>query len=215
MLSNYLAAQGFEVIEAKDGEEALTAFANARPDAVVLDIGLPDIDGFEELRRMHQVSETPVIMLTAPSDEIDRVTGLTMGADDYLTKPFSPRELVARIGAVLRRAARSATAEPSEVLRFEGLEIDTAKRSIRLDGAVAELSALEFDLLTKLASSPGRVFSREQLMDSVWGWDYVGVERTVDVHIAGIRKALGDDASNPRFVSTVRGVGYKFIGNHS
>ncbi len=213
MLSNYLTAQGFKVIEASDGEAALKLFAEAGPDAVVLDIGLPDIDGFEVLRRMHQISETPVIMLTARSDEVDRVTGLTMGADDYLTKPFSPRELVARIGAVLRRTARGAAAAPSEVLRFEGLEIDLAKRSVTAAGAPVELSALEFNLLAKLASSPGRVFGREQLMDSVWGWDYVGVERIVDVHIAGIRKALGDDAAAPQFVGTVRGVGYKFIGS--
>jgi two-component system alkaline phosphatase synthesis response regulator PhoP len=213
MVASYLTAQGFGVVEASDGETAIEQFRRTKPDVVILDIGLPGMDGFETLRRLHQISEVPVIMLTARSDEIDRVAGLTMGADDYLTKPFSPRELLARIGAVLRRASKGHhESQEDSVLRFDELEIDRGTRQIRCGSRVIELSALEFDLLVTLAASPGRVFTREQLMDQVWGWDYVGVDRTVDVHVAGIRKALGDDAANPRFIGTVRGVGYRFVG---
>jgi DNA-binding response OmpR family regulator len=215
MLSSYLKADGFEVLEAAAGIDGLSLAVGKEPDLVVLDVGLPDIDGFEVLRRLRASSAVPVIMLTARSEEVDRVVGLTVGADDYVTKPFSPRELVARIGAVLRRATAVQDSRSSEVLQFEGLVIDLGTREVHLDGRLLDLSALEFDLLTALAQAPRRVFSREQLMERVWGWDYVGVDRVVDVHISNLRKVLDDDPLEPRFIATARGVGYKFIGVES
>jgi two-component system alkaline phosphatase synthesis response regulator PhoP len=214
MLSSYLGAEGFDVAEAIDGNQALEQIDSIRPDLVVLDVGLPGIDGFEVLRRVRQVSDVPIIMLTAHAEEVDRIVGLTVGADDYVTKPFSPRELIARISAVLRRTTRTVGIATDETLKFEGLVVDLTRREVRLDGDLVELSALEFDLLAALASAPGRVFTREQLMERVWGWDYFGVTRLVDVHVANLRKALGDAAASPRFIGTVRGVGYKFVGSH-
>lgn len=214
MLSSYLKKEGFETLEAADGPQGLESATKAEPDLIILDVGLPGIDGFEVLRRLRQRSDVPVIMLTARSEEMDRVVGLTVGADDYVTKPFSPREVSARITAILRRssmATRSGEDEEQE-LRFEGLIVDSAKREVVCDGQPVEVSTLDFDLLVALASSPGRVFSRQQLMEKVWGWDYFGVDRVVDVHMVNIRKALGDDPAHPRFIGTVRGVGYKFIG---
>jgi len=212
MLSSYLDAEGFDVVEAIDGDQALEQIDSTGPDLVVLDVGLPGMDGFEVLRRVRQVSEVPVIMLTAHAEEVDRIVGLTVGADDYVTKPFSPREVIARISAVLRRTTRTVGVATDEIVKFEALVVDLARREVRRDGEVVELSALEFDLLAALASAPGRVFTREQLMERVWGWDYFGVPRLVDVHVANLRKALGDDAASPRFIGTVRGVGYKFVG---
>lgn len=213
MLTRYLEAEGFEVIAASDGEVALDRFARAVPDVVILDVGMPKVDGFEVLSRIRATSEAYVIMLTARSEELDRVMGLTMGADDYLTKPFSPRELTARIRAVLRRR-RSGALETNSSMTFAGLEIDPAGRSVVVDGTdVTSLSALEFNLLLALAQSPGRVFTRQHLLERVWGFDYFGTDRVVDVHIANIRRALGDDAGEPRFIATIRGVGYKFVGS--
>jgi DNA-binding response OmpR family regulator len=162
------------------------------------------------LQEIRRTSDVPVIMLTARAEEVDRVVGLTIGSDDYVTKPFSPRELVARIRAVLRRG-RSGRLVADDTLTFDGITLDPATREIAVDGGPVELSALEFDLLAALASAPGRVFTRAQLLERVWGWDYFGAERVVDVHIGNLRKTLGDDASNPRFIGTVRGVGYKFV----
>lgn len=210
MLHQYLEAEGFEVAEATDGEGALSRVRDAPPDLIVLDVGLGGMDGFAVLQETRRFSDVPVIMLTARTDEMDRVIGLTIGADDYIAKPFSPRELVARIRAVLRRGARS-SAETDEITEFEGITVDLARRRVDVDGSEIELSALEFDLLTALASAPGRVFTRSQLLERVWGWDYFGPERVVDVHIRNIRKVLGDDASDPRFIGTVRGVGYRFL----
>lgn len=210
MLRRYLKAEGFDVAEATDGETALTTIKNVEPDLVVLDVGLPGMDGFAVLQEARKLSDVPVIMLTARTEEVDRVIGLTIGADDYISKPFSPRELVARVRAVLRRGGRGQT-ETDEREQFEGLTLDLAGRRVEVDGRDRELSALEFDLLTALASAPGRVFTRAQLLERVWGWDYFGPERVVDVHIGNIRKVLGDDAANPRFIGTVRGVGYKFV----
>jgi DNA-binding response OmpR family regulator len=214
MLRRYLTNEGFTVNDVATGSEATACLKATAPDLVILDVGLPDIDGFEVLRQMRASSEVPVIMLTARADEIDRVVGLSVGADDYVTKPFSPRELVARINAVLRRG-RAAEASDTDVLDFNGLSIDTRSREVRVDGDPVELSALEFDLLTALAQDRNRVFSRQQLLDRVWGWDHYGTDRVVDVHIGNIRKATGDDASAPRFIATVRGAGYKFIGEPS
>jgi len=210
MVRQYLEAEGFAVAEASNGTEALERLQKSPPDLVLLDVSMPPPDGFEVLRTMRQTSDVPVIMLTARSEEIDRVVGLTMGADDYVTKPFSPRELVARVRAVLRRH-RPGRPEPSEVLEFDGLTIELARREVTIDGTLREVSALEFDLLAGLAAAPGRVFTRAQLLEKVWGWDYFGAERVVDVHIANLRKKLGDEAGDPRFVATVRGVGYKFV----
>jgi DNA-binding response OmpR family regulator len=208
MLTAYLTAEGFETTAAVDGSQALERVRAERPDLIILDVGMPGIDGLEVLRRVRAESDVPVIMLTARSEEVDRVVGLTVGADDYVTKPFSPRELAARIKAVLRRGWRSGE---EDVLHFRDLTVDVGRREVRLGGEVISLSTLEFDLLAALASAPRRVFTRDQLLQRVWGFDYFGVERVVDVHIASIRRALGDDAADPAIIGTVRGVGYRFI----
>ncbi len=210
MVRRYLQAEGFDVADAANGETALVALKNSLPDMILLDIGMPGMDGFAVLQEIRKTSEIPVIMLTARAEEIDRVMGLTIGADDYITKPFSPRELVARIRAVLRRG-RFDRSETEDHLEFADLTIDPSGRQVTVDGANVGLSALEFDLLAALASAPGRVFTREQLLERVWGWDYFGADRVVDVHIGNLRKTLRDDASDPRFIATVRGVGYKFV----
>lgn len=210
MVRRYLDAEGFEVTDVPDGATALSRMKNSSPDLVILDIGMPGLDGFATLQEIRRTSQVPVIMLTARAEEIDRVMGLTIGADDYITKPFSPRELVARIRAVLRRG-RIDQSSGDDRLEFDGLIMDIAGRAVTVDDGPVELSALEFDLLAALASAPGRVFTREQLLERVWGWDYFGVERVVDVHIGNLRKVLLDDAGNPRFIGTVRGVGYKFL----
>ncbi|HEX2895564.1 MAG TPA: response regulator transcription factor [Marmoricola sp.] len=216
VLRAYLEADGFTVSEASTGREALGSATDParRPTLVLLDVGLPDLDGLEVLRTIRQSSDVPVILVTARAEEVDKLVGLGVGADDYVTKPFSPREVVARARAVLRRVG--ATVGPSDtveeaVLEFEGLRIDEARHEVLLDGRPVELSALEFSLLVALAGAPGRVYSRAQLLERVWGYDFYGDERVVDVHIRGLRKALDDDATSPRLIGTVRGVGYKFL----
>jgi DNA-binding response OmpR family regulator len=221
VLRAYLEADGFAVSEAGLGAEALRQVTNAdeRPDLVLLDVGLPDIDGLEVLRsiRSGPAASLSVILVTARSEELDTLVGLSVGADDYVTKPFSPREVVARVKTVLRRAqppAAAGTALPAEddgILRFEGLTIDERRREITTSAGQVTLSALEFDLLDALAESPGRVFSRQQLLEKVWGYDFYGDERVVDVHIRSMRRVLGDDATSPTIIGTVRGVGYKFL----
>ncbi len=207
LVETYLKNDGYEVVTASTGEEALERMATESPDLVILDVRLPGIDGFETLRRLRRDSNVFVIMLTARTDESDTLIGLEVGADDYVSKPFSPRELVARVRAMLRR--NRGEAKPDDALRFVGITIDLAKREVLVDEAPATLTALEFDLLAALASAPGRVFTRRQLIERVWGWDFYGEERVVDVHVRNLRKALGDPADSPRFVTTVRGVGYK------
>ena len=211
IVRRYLTADGFDVVEAADGEEALRQFEDRRPDLVVLDVMMPGMDGLEVLRRLRATSGVFVVLLTAKAEEVDKLVGLSVGADDYLTKPFSPRELVARVRAVLRRQRDAATSPGDDTMSFAGLVIDPARREVLRDDAPVELTALEFDLLAALAASPGRVYSRRQLLERVWGWDYVGDERVVDVHVRNLRRALGDDASAPSIVATVRGVGYKFV----
>lgn len=217
LLRAYLEADGFEVTTVGTGADALHRTLQVRPppDLVLLDIGLPDLDGVEVLRTLRRDSDVYVILVTARAEEVDRIVGLSVGADDYVTKPFSPRELVARVKTVLRRAratgAHAVPAPRDPVLAFVDLSIDEDRREIVRDGHPVSLTALEFDLLRALARSPGRVFSRAQLLEEVWGYDFYGDERVVDVHIRSIRQALGDDAADPRLIATVRGVGYKFI----
>jgi len=210
LLSSYLRSEGFQVEAAGDGPTALTKARSFRPDVVVLDIMLPGLDGIEVLRQLHSESPAYVVMLTAKSEELDKVVGLSVGADDYVTKPFSPRELTARIRAMLRRG-RGAGPEPPPVLNFRFLRIDPSRREVWRDDEAVELTTLEFDLLYALASYPGRVLSREQLLERIWGADYFGDDRVVDAHIKKLRQKLGDDAAQPKFIQTVRGIGYKFV----
>jgi DNA-binding response OmpR family regulator len=211
VLRGYLEADGFAVAEAADAEAAIRLVRQRPPDLMLLDVKLPGIDGLEALRRVRTFSDVYVILVTARSEEVDKLVGLAVGADDYVTKPFSPREVAARVKAVLRRD-RGPRAAVAAVLRFDGLTIDKDAREVRVDGAEVSLSALEFDVLAALADSPGRVFSRRQLLEQVWGYDFFGDERVVDVHIRSLRARLGDLAASPRLIATVRGVGYKFAG---
>ncbi|MGP3961855.1 response regulator transcription factor [Nonomuraea sp. 3N208] len=211
-LRGYLEADGFEVLEAADGPSGLASAVRERPDLIVLDVMLPGLDGFEVLRRIRATRQVPVILLTARTEEVDRVIGFTAGSDDYVTKPFSARELALRARAILRRAEGPAQAAEERTLRFDGLVIDPGTRTVTCDDdRTAELSALDFDLLVALARAPGRVFTRRGLIEHVWGSDFFGDERVVDVHIRTLRRALGDDASAPRFVGTVRAIGYRFL----
>lgn len=211
VLGGFLRADGFTVTEAADGETALSEIRREKPDLVLLDVMLPGLDGLEVLRRLRSFSDVFVILVTARAEEVDRLVGLGVGADDYVTKPFSPREVTARVKAVLRRD-RGGRAEADQVLRFPGLTIDRTGREVDAGGTPVRLSSLEFDLLAALAAAPGRVFSRAQLLEKVWGYDFYGDERVVDVHIRSLRARLGDPATEPRLIGTVRGVGYKFIG---
>jgi DNA-binding response OmpR family regulator len=210
VLRHYLIADGFEVAEAASGEEGLDRMQSLHPDVVVLDVRLPGKDGFEVLAELRRTSSAYVLMLTARAEEIDRLLGLSLGADDYVVKPFSPREVSARVKALLRRS-RSPETATDDLLEVGRLRIDQARRLVTLSGSQIELTVLEFDLLATLASAPGRVFTRRQLLERVWGWDFFGDERVVDVHIRNLRQALGDDAQNPSVVATVRGVGYKLV----
>jgi len=212
VLRGYLEADGYTVAEASDGETALSMLRADPPDLVLLDVMLPGIDGLEVLRQLRGFSDAYVILVTARAEEVDKLVGLGVGADDYVTKPFSPREVSARVKAVLRRDRGTAVAGADDVRRFEGLTVNLAGRDIEVDGSSVVVSSLEFDLLAALAGAPGRVFSRAQLLERVWGYDFYGDERVVDVHIRGLRSRLGDDAADPRLIGTVRGVGYKFIG---
>jgi DNA-binding response OmpR family regulator len=207
VVRTYLEHDGYAVFVAASGEEALESAQRLQPDLVVLDLMLPDLPGEEVARSLREVSDVPIIMLTAKASEEDRVNGLRLGADDYLAKPFSPRELVARVDAVLRRAKGT---EP-EVSSFDdgGLRIDTARREVYVEGRPVTLTRSEFDLLTTLAARPGRVWSRYELMSRVQGYDYEGYERTINAHVKNLRRKLGDDPHKPRFVATVVGVGYK------
>ena len=206
LVTGYLSREGYVVTSSADGLDALDRVHATAPDVVILDVMLPGLDGIEVCRRLRTFSDAYVLMLTARDEEIDRIMGLTVGADDYLVKPFSPRELVARVKAMLRRpraaSAASATSPP-------GFEVDEARRSVKVDGAEVELTALEFNLLSVLARDPGIVVGRQALLDHVWGPDFVADDHLVDVHIANLRRKLGDHPARPRFVETVRGVGYR------
>lgn len=202
LVGMYLEREGFRVLKAATGDAGLEAFQAHRPRLVVLDVGLPDIDGLEVCKRIRQGSQVPVIFLTARDSEVDRVLGLELGGDDYLTKPFSPAELVARVKAVLRRV--DGTAAP-EVVQAGRATVDTGRREVRVDEHAIELTTKEFDLLRFLAERPGLALSRKQILDGVWGFDWFGDARTVDVHIAQVRKKLADAVE----ITTVRGVGYR------
>jgi DNA-binding response OmpR family regulator len=203
---------GFEVVEAADGLAALKQVRDVLPDLILLDVSMPELDGFETLRLLREISSVPVIMLTARGDEDDRVVGLELGADDYVSKPFSPRELTARVKAVLRRAgARLPEAELPVATSQDGLEIDVAAREVRVRGQPATLTAREFELLVFLARSPRQVFRREELLEQVWGFTY-GDTSTVTVHIRRLREKIEDDPSAPKRITTVWGVGYRWDG---
>jgi DNA-binding response OmpR family regulator len=211
----YLEGAGFQVVTASDGQQALTLFRHEQPDLIVLDLMLPGIDGLDVARTVRRSSDVPIIMLTAKAEETDRLIGLELGADDYIVKPFSPRELVARVRAVLRRSARTTPDEPTfaapTLIRVGELSLDLGRREARLAGRPVQLTTIQFDLLAFLAHRPGQVFTRLQLLDAVQGQAFEGYERTIDAHIKNIRQALGDDSRDPRYILTIRGVGYKLL----
>ncbi len=205
LLDIYLRDAGFRVLLAPSGERGLEMIERHAPDLCIVDIGLPGIDGFELVRRLRSRSSTPVMFLTARHDEIDRILGLELGADDYVTKPFSPREVVARVRAILRRGQAVAGAAATLIELGEGLLIDLARREVTANAAVVGLATREFDLLAFLARNQGIALSRQQLLDGVWGTDWYGDDRTVDVHVRQLRKKLGDDLP----LATVWGIGYR------
>ena len=206
LVTGYLEREGWAVKTAGDGLAALEAIESWGPDAVVLDLMLPGVDGVEVCRRMRAFSDAYVLMLTARSEEIDRIVGLTVGADDYMAKPFSPRELVARMKALLRRPRVAVSAGGALP---DGLEVDVLRRTAKVDGSALDLTVLEFDILAVVAREPGIVHGRQTLLDEVWGDGYIADHHLVDVHVANLRRKLGDDPASPRFVETVRGVGYR------
>jgi two-component system alkaline phosphatase synthesis response regulator PhoP len=210
LVTAYLRAEGYTVHTATDGPTGLKATQTLKPDLVVLDVMLPGMDGIEVLTRLRRESDVYVIMLTAKSEETDKIIGLSVGADDYLTKPFSPRELVARVKAALRRYGKSTNGLRNQILTFQHIRIDADARRVWKDDQPVELTTLEFDLLHALAEYPGRVLSREQLLERVWGHDFYGEDRVVDVHLGHIRKKIETDPANPELIVTVRGVGYRF-----
>ena len=211
LLAYPLEREGYRVLQARDGVEALEQFASERVDLVVLDIMLPKLDGLEVCKRLRAESEVPIIMLTARDDELDKVLGLELGADDYITKPFSIREFRSRVRALLRRAAVSRQFdEDGEVISAQGLTIDLARRVVEFGGNRVQLTYVEFELLRILASHPGRVYSRRMLLEALWGGADYREPRTIDVHVRHLREKLERDPADPEYILTVRGVGYRF-----
>ncbi|NDJ54846.1 MAG: response regulator transcription factor [Chloroflexi bacterium] len=206
----YLEQEGYQILEAADGQEALDVIGAEQPDIIVLDLMLPVIDGWDICKRTRAHSDVPIIMLTARDDDIDKIVGLELGADDYMTKPFNPRELVARIKAILRRAAPPAAQASSSPLQIGDVTIDPARREAWVKDTALSLRAKEFDLLYAFVQHPGLVMDREQLLNLVWGFDFLGQTRTVDVHVAHLRARLSDAASDVT-IETVWGVGYKLV----
>jgi len=204
----YLEQASFRVITASDGQQALAVFHHEQPDLIVLDLNLPKMDGLDVCRAIRRESSVPIIMLTARAEETDRLIGLEIGADDYIVKPFSPREVVARVRAVLRRTAPPA--EPPSIIAIGALTIDPIKHEVQLHGRSIDVTPSEFNILLALAAQPGRAFSRMELLDAAQGEAYEGYERSVDVHIKNLRQKLGDEPRDPTYVLTVYGVGYKF-----
>lgn len=210
VIDRYLRREGFEVSIASDGAQALDVAHGWAPDLIVLDLMLPKVDGLEVCRQLRQESQVPIIILTARGEETDRVVGLELGADDYIVKPFSPRELVARVKTVLRRVSTASNQSPGGTLRFDTLTLNPQTRKVTLRNAEVHLTAKEFDLLLFLASHPGQVFTREQLMDQVWDYTYAADSSTVTVHIRRLREKVEMDTVKPRYIKTIWGVGYKF-----
>ena len=210
LVTAYLEREGYQVTQAADGHAALRAVEASTPDLIVLDLMLPGTSGLQVARRISAARELPILMLTARGDEDDVLRGFEAGADDYLVKPFSPRVLVARVRAILRRVGLEGE-EHEGAVEQGGLRLDPRTREVTVDATAVDLTTLEFDLLRALVDHPGWVFSREQLLEQVWGYDYLGDSRVIDVHVANLRKKLGDDPADPRFIRTVRGVGYKFL----
>jgi DNA-binding response OmpR family regulator len=211
LLAYPLEREGYRVLQARDGVEALERFASERVDLVVLDIMLPKLDGLEVCKRLRAESEVPIIMLTARDDELDKVLGLELGADDYITKPFSIREFRSRVRALLRRAAVTRQVdEDGELISAEGLTIDLARRVVEVAGNRVQLTYVEFELLRILASNPGRVYSRRMLLEALWGGADYREPRTIDVHVRHLREKLERDPADPEYILTVRGVGYRF-----
>jgi two-component system, OmpR family, response regulator len=211
LLTYPLERDGYRVVQARDGDEALARFDAEDVDLVVLDVMLPKLDGLEVCKRLRAVSTVPIVMLTARDDEFDKVVGLELGADDYITKPFSIREFRSRIRALLRRAAATPSGAPEdEVIHVDGLSIDPARRSVEVDGKAVQLTYVEFELLRALARRPGRVFSRQALLEALWGGSDYREPRTIDVHIRHLREKLERDPREPQYILTVRGVGYRF-----
>ena len=210
LLAYPLEREGYRVIQARDGEEALARFDGETIDLIVLDLMLPKLDGLEVCRRIRAVSGVPIIMLTARDDEIDKVLGLEIGADDYITKPFSIREFRSRVRALLRRAQLSATDDSAETIVRDGLAIDLARRSVEVRGEAVQLTYAEFELLRALAAHPGRVYSRAALLEALWGSSDYRDPRTIDVHIRHLREKVEADPREPEYIFTIRGVGYRF-----
>jgi DNA-binding response OmpR family regulator len=216
VMSLYLSRDGFDVVTAADGDEALRLARERRPNLILLDVMLPYRSGLEITQTLRAEQETPIILLTARTDEIDRINGLELGADDYVVKPFSPREVVARVRAVLRRAGQPEQAKSHQsALCVGAFTIDASERSVKVGQRPVELTATEFDLLHFMARSPRQVFSRAQLLDNVWGSDFVADESTVTVHVRRLREKIEEDPSHPCYVQTVWGVGYKFDGGEA
>jgi len=209
-----LRKEGHDVVIASDGEQAIEAARKEKPDLIILDIMLPKMSGFEVCRILRKEMTVPILMLTAKADETDKIVGLEIGADDYMTKPFSMRELLARVRAMLRRAKMAATPSAAEttLIKIGDMEVDTGRHLVSLSGGLLDLSPKEFDLLVFLAKNRGLVFTREQLLEKVWGYDYTGDTRTVDVHIRWLRQKIESDAGHPEYLVTVRGTGYKLEG---
>ena len=218
LVRNYLEKEGFEVFTADSGNEALKLFESEKPDLVVLDLMMPDMNGYDVCRRICSVSKTPVIMLTAKTDEVDKLLGLELGADDYITKPFSLRELAARIRVVLRRLDRQGTDSSiaenikGDILVFEDIKLDLRKKTVTVNDKPLALTPTEYKILVLLMSSPGVVFSRLQILEDVLGDYYEGYDRSLDTHISNLRKKLGDDPTSPHYIKTVYGMGYKMGG---
>jgi len=211
LLAYPLERDGFRVVQARDGEEALTRFSQETVDLVVLDVMLPKLDGLEVCKRLRASSTVPIIMLTARDDELDKVLGLELGADDYITKPFSIREFRSRVRALLRRASiPTAGREEDETIERDGLRIDVGHRDVHVGDRAVQLTYVEFELLRTMAASPGRVFSREMLLQALWGGADYREPRTIDVHVRHLREKLEQDPSEPEYILTVRGVGYRF-----
>ncbi len=208
LLNSYLNKEGYAVVTAADGEAALEAYHREQPDLVLLDLMLPKLNGYEVCRAIREQSHLPIIMLTARDEEPDKIVGLELGADDYITKPFSPREVVARVRAVLRRSEAGETER--KIIRAGNIEIDQARHEVKKADHVIELTPTEFKLLATLADSPRRVFTRLQLVEEVQGYSFEGYERTIDAHIKNLRQKIEDDPKEPRLIGTVYGVGYRF-----